>query len=247
MNTEHLNLSDFTELDIRGALHFQIVKSDSFGVALKRSWYKLTRAFKNGEVLVVDDPWYDVLGWFTPWITPEAKVEMPELRQLRISGASRGTMAGFQSAQGFKLKVHGASRLNGEINAGDSEIDVTGASKVELALSVKALKLRVVGASELSSTIKTDSANIEVVGASGIKFFGKMGDVVIRAAGASHLDIGEASVNNADIKLVGASRCSLNVDGKLDVELAGASKLIYGGNPVMGNVRIAGASSLNKK
>jgi hypothetical protein len=246
MNTEHLNLSDFTKLDIRGALRFQIMRSDSFGVTLNRSWYKLTRAFKEGDVLVVDDPWYDVLGWFTPWIIPEAKVEMPELCELRISGASRGSLTGFQSSQDFKLLVHGASRLSGAISAGKTEIDVTGASKIELAASVKALKLSVVGASDLKGSIKTGSADIEVFGASRIKFSGNMGDVSIKAAGGCQLDMGELSVHDANIKLAGASRCSLNIEGKLDAELAGASRLTYGGNPIMGNIRIAGASILTK-
>jgi hypothetical protein len=101
---------------------------------------------------------------------------MPELCELRISGASRGSLTGFQSSQDFKLLVHGASRLSGAIRASD-----------------------------LKGSIKTGSSDIEVFGASRIKFSGNMGDVSIRAAGACQLDMGELSVHDANIKLAGAN------------------------------------------
>ncbi len=244
---EQLNLSDFTQLDIRGAFHFEIVKSASFAVSITRAWYKRTRAFKNGVVLVIDHPWYDVLGWFTPWIVPRVRVEMPELRELRVSGASRGSVTGFVSAQDFKLKVHGASRLNGDINAGNTEFDVAGASRIDLRTSVKAVKLRVAGASDFKGSLKADNGEIEVFGASRIKLAGSMGDVVVRVAGTSHLELAGLTVRNASVKLAGASSCSLNVAGKLDAELAGASRLTYSGSPVMGNIKTIGASTVSKK
>ena len=247
MNTEHLNLTGFTQLDISGAFEFEIVRADSFGVAITREWFKRTRAFKDGKVLIIDHPWYDVLGWFTPWIIPKVKVEMPELRELRVSGASRGSVSGFVSPHDFKLKLSGASRLTGDITSGNAEFDVAGAGKIELASSVKALKLKMVGASEFRGSIKADSGEIEVLGASRMRVSGTMGDAVIRVGGASHLEMGDFTVHNANIKLAGASHCILNVAGKLDAELAGASGLTYGGNPIMGNIMTAGASTLTKK
>jgi hypothetical protein len=247
MKTEKLNLSDFTQLNIRGAFRFEIVRSDAYAVSITREWFKRTRAFKDGGVLVIDHPWYDVLGWFTPWIIPKAKIEMPKLGELKVSGASKGSITGFDSLDDFKLKVRGASRLSGDISSGNAEIDLAGASRIELASSVKALRLKVVGASDFEGKMKADSGEIEVQGASRIRISGSMEDVAIKVAGASHLEMGDLIAHNAKIKLTGASRCSLNIEGKLDAELAGASRLIYGGNPVMGNISTTGASVLTKK
>ena len=105
MSAENLNLSNFTGVDIRGAFHFDIVKSDSFSVSITGRRVKHTRAYKEGPVLIIDHPWYDVLGWFTPWIIPEVKIGMPELDELRVSGANRGSITGFVSPHDFKLKV----------------------------------------------------------------------------------------------------------------------------------------------
>ena len=118
---------------------------------------------------------------------------------------------------------------------------------MELTSTVKEFKLKMAGASEVKGTLKGGGGKIDVVGASRVRLSGTMGDAVIRVAGASHLEMDDFTVNNADIRLVGASSVSLNISGKLDAELAGASRLLYGGNPVMGNVKTVGASTLNRK
>ena len=247
MNIENLNLSDFTAVDIRGAFHFDLVRSDSFSVSISEQRFKRTRVYKEGPVLVVDHPWYDVLGWFTPWIIPAVKVGMPELHELKISGASTGSITGFLSSHDFKLKVQGASRLAGDITSGNAEFDVAGASRVDLTSTVKEFNLKIAGASEFKGTLSGGNGKTDVVGASKVKLSGSMADSVIRVAGASHLDMDNFTVQNADIRLVGASSCSLNIIGKLDAELAGASRLSYGGNPTMGNIRTVGASTLTRK
>ena len=54
-------------------------------------------------------------------------------------------------------------------------------------------------------------------------------------------------VNNADIRFSGASTGTVNLDGRLDADLDGASKLEYIGEPTMGTVNTSGASKLSKK
>ena len=247
MSTEQLNLTGFTKIDIRGAFRFAVARADTYSVSIDRYWYHRTQVYQQDDVLVVYHPWYDVLGWFTPWITPAVKVTMPELRELSVSGASVGSAKGFSSTQDFKLRVRGASRLTGEINAGNSEFDVAGASRIELAAVVKELKFKVAGASRISGTIRADKGEIHVAGASRIGLKGTIGDAVIDVAGASRLDLGDLTARVAGIKIVGASQCAVNVQDKMDAELAGASRLVYGGNPVMGNIRMVGASTMNRK
>jgi hypothetical protein len=53
--------------------------------------------------------------------------------------------------------------------------------------------------------------------------------------------------NDANIELSGASHASLEINGKLDVSLSGASSLGYGGNPTLGRLDVTGASSIKQK
>jgi hypothetical protein len=246
MGTERINLSDFNQVDFRGAFRFDIVKSDIFGITLSKARFKQTRVSKDGGALILYHPWWDIMNWFTPWMVPKVKVEMPELRGLSVAGASHGSVRGFASPQAFMLRIRGASRLTGSIRVGSAEFNVAGASRVELDSSVDTLKLKVAGASQFSGSMKADNATIEVVGASNLRLSGSIGDVVVKGAGASHLELADLLVRKADIKLAGASRCSIDVQDRLDAEVAGASRLVYGGTPVMGNVKAVGASTLTK-
>ncbi len=247
MSTEQINETGFTRLDIKGAFQFQIARADAYNATVENNWFHRTKVYKQDDTLVVYHPWYDILGWFTPWITPAIKVSMPELRELRVAGASRGSAKGFNSPQDFKLKVRGASRLDLEVAAGNAEFDLAGASRMGLAAAVKEMRLNVAGASRITGSLKAEKGEIHVAGASRIGLKGGIGDAVINVEGASRLDLGDFTARTAGIKIVGASQCSLNVQDKMDAELAGASRLLYGGNPVMGNIRMVGASSIAKK
>jgi hypothetical protein len=244
MSTEHLNISDFNHVRISGVFDFDISRAASFGVSLDKPRFQNIIVIKEGNTLVAYRPWYDIIGWFNPWSRPSLKVQMPDITGLDVSGACRGSLTGFKSSNNFKLSVRGATQLNGDVAAGDGKYDVDGACRIELSSSVKAFQLKMAGASNFRGTLKADSGDIEIDGASSVTLSGDMGNAVIRAAGANHLDLKGLKVNNADIRLSGASQCSVNAAGKLDADLSGACKLTYSGSPVMGNFKTVGASSL---
>ena len=61
------------------------------------------------------------------------------------------------------------------------------------------------------------------------------------------MDLASFYASNANVKLKGACHSTVNMDGQLNANLSGASKLYWLGNPVMGNVKMTGASTLSKK
>ena len=244
MSMQQMDLSGFTSVDIRGSFDFEVVRSDAYRVNIERSGLMHPQAVVRGDNLAVYEPWYDLVHWLTPWKTPRVRVEMPELHGLSVSGASTGVVTGFSSSRDLRLKVRGASRVTGELEAGKAEMDIAGASRLRLGLHANQLRLNMAGASRLNGDLKADRGDIHVVGASVIGVKGTLGDASINVAGASNLDLENLTVHNAEIRLVGAGRCYVRVDGKMDAELAGASRLVYAGNPVMGNIRTVGASQL---
>jgi hypothetical protein len=59
-------------------------------------------------------------------------VTMPQLRGLDVSGASHGTISGFGSTENLVLVVSGASKVTGDVTAGDTDFRVAGASTLQL-------------------------------------------------------------------------------------------------------------------
>ena len=64
---------------------------------------------------------------------------------------------------------------------------------------------------------------------------------------ASQADLDHFTVNDADIELSGASDAEIIVNQRLEIDLSGASELIYHGNPKVGSINVSGGSSIMQK
>jgi hypothetical protein len=207
LETEAYAFSDFTEIEIGSAFEFEIQQSSSYNISITAddNVMDYVQVSQVGQTLKIG------LGRFGPigLVTLRASVAMPELLDLTVSGASRGTVSGFSSTEDVDITVSGASRVNGDITAGDVEFDISGASTVQL----------------------DGSAN----------------DMVADVSGASRLNLDDFTVNNADVDFSGASSGTINLDGRLDADLSGASRLWYIGEPTMGTIDTSGASTISEK
>ena len=57
----------------------------------------------------------------------------------------------------------------------------------------------------------------------------------------------DVPVEDADVNLSGASEVTINVRGVLDIEMSGASRLYFYGNPTMGDTDVTGASTIKHR
>jgi len=225
--TREMEYRDFNKLEVSHAFEAEISRADSFSVTISAddNIMEFLDVRQRGDTLQIGlKPGYAYVS-----TTQRATVTMPELRSLELSGASRGKMNGFGSAQPLSLDISGASSLElNDISAGDSEFNVSGASKV-------------------SGSIQIQNTELEVSGASGVDLNGSAEDIIAEASGASTMELSDFGVNNAEVELSGASRATVNVSGQLDIDLSGASKLSYSGSPTLGKVTVSGGSTLSQK
>ena len=161
--------------------------------------------------------------------TLKADITMPALYDLTLSGASRGIASGFTTAHDLGLDVSGASTLEIiDFEVADAEFSVSGASRI-------------------SGNITADDMDIEISGASSVEVGGTADRLVLEVSGASKMDMTDFSLNDASLELSGASEATLNVKGRLDAQLSGASRVYFYGNPEMGNLDVSGASTIKHK
>ena len=225
------NFTDFNKVEISSAFQVDLVPSDSYCISItaQEKLFDHIKVSKSGDTLQISMQW-SFGTWLSSWgyHRPKARITMPTLAELHMSGASKGTAKGFKSPNDITITVSGASSLDIDIEANASSIEVSGASHTK-------------------GMLKSGDAGITVNGASSIDLTGSGNNLDINVSGASRAILEGYSVRNANVTVSGASRATVTVDSKMTVELSGASSLDYSGNPTLDVKDISGASTIHKK
>jgi hypothetical protein len=230
MPTRDYDIQGFDRIRINGAFEFNITRADTFKVSITSDRLKVIEVSRDGDTLRIGITWYTYLWWFlTWWSHPRASITLPELCELRITGASHGETGDFSTTHDFSAEMAGASGLRlGNINAGNVDFRLQGASNLEF------------------KKAKGAKASLDIQGASRVELSGTAYDAVIDIRGASQGKLENFTVHNAKVKVAGASSAVVKADGRLDIDAMGASNVSWAGNPTMGDVRSSGASTLHK-
>jgi len=228
LETEEYAFTNFTEVEISSAFEFEIKQSSSYNISVTAddNVMDYVQVSKVGQTLKIRLGPLPRLG---P-VTLRASVTMPQLSDLTVSGASHGTVSDFSSTEDLNITVSGASR--GTIYDLSSTEDVN---------------IKVSGASSVTGDITAGNVEFDIGGASTIQLEGSANDMVASVSGASRFNLDDFTVNNADVNFGGASSGTINLNGRLDADLSGASKLWYIGEPTMGTINTSGASTISKK
>ena len=227
ITSQGYDYADFTGIEIGSSFNLEVTPAASYNVTITagKNILEHIRVAKTGSILKIT-----IEGWSFNWWwqhNPKVTVTMPVLTALYLSGASQGSALGFKSAEDFNLKLSGASRLDMDMTTGYFTSELSGASSI-------------------NGRLTATGSDIDISGASHMNLTGSGGDIKLHSSGASSVDFVYFTVNNADFELTGASHASLDVRGRLDVTLSGASNMKYLGNPTLGKVDVSGASDLEK-
>ena len=228
LETREFNYSDFTRIEVGNAFEVEVVQSGSFGISVTAddNIFDYLNVAKSGETLKI---WLKS-GYSYGNHTAIAEISMPQLYQLDFSGATHGIVRGFSSSHDFNLELSGASSLNiNDMTAGNLRFGISGASSVT------------------GNIVADGDAHFNLSGASSVSLSGSADDLDADASGASSLGLDDFTVHNVSIELSGASNGTINLDGTLNADLSGASRLYYIGEPTLGDLDTSGSSSISKK
>ncbi len=109
----------------------------------------------------------------------------------------------------------------------------------------KKLEIEVSGSSRIKAALKVDKLKVKTQGSAKIYFEGDAKRQKVKAAGSVHYDAGSLESQRAKLEVAGASRVTVAVSKKLEVEASGVSVVSYKGNPQV-VISSSGASSVQK-
>jgi hypothetical protein len=182
--TKDYDLGNFTAVNAGSAFQVEITRSDKYSVSVtvNQSLVERLDVRVSGNTLHLSlKPGYGITGA----ATMRAKVTMPELTGLDVSGASQTNVTGFNSDKSLKTQVSGASSLRGGLTCGDASFNVSGASKVNLDGSAQDLKVEASGASTVDlSNFASQNTVVNASGASKV-VVAPSGSLDVEASGAS--------------------------------------------------------------
>jgi hypothetical protein len=232
MSSREFELSGFNRVNIHWAMEIEVVHGEKQAVVVSgnETQLKNIEARVEGDCLYVRYNLNLVSVLVAPFARMSVRITTPDLRELNIAGAASGRVSGFHSNNDFNLYLSGASRLDlNDMSVGAMKWDLSGASRVMADIKAEGdVKIRDSGASRVD--LKGSGKNLE-----------------LDAAGASHIEASDFEVRDAKVKFTGASRGSVNVNGHLDAALDGASHLDFKGQATLGETRVGGASTLQRR
>ena len=168
------NLTDFDELEISGIVDLHITQGNGYDVKLRGSSSEKEkyRVVRMGNTLVIDYDDEKSLRW-KKLSFDEIRIDitMPELDKLEIKGAGKASFSGF-TEDDMKIKILGAIKAEGNINARDLSVYVSGASELSLSGKGNTMDAKILGASQFRGydyTLK--DALVEASGASEASVF----------------------------------------------------------------------------
>ncbi len=242
----------FEGLDISHWFDVEVIQDNNYSIVITISddleKYLSVKNSKGILYIGLDNPTKRVLR--NEHKIAKATITMPVLNKLMLSGASKfNTADTFDCGnERFVLKLSGASLIYGlNVIAKDALVTVSGASTIrELKGDFIDADIKVSGASKIYASFTADDLDIEISGASKAEVDGEFEQVDLECSGASKAIISgtvdkatiegsgvcsivadKLTAKDVELDLSGASKASIYVTRRLDVECSGASSCTY--------------------
>lgn len=201
--TEDFNFSGFTKVEAHNGFQMELTKSSTFSIEITAddNVHEYIEVTKTGETLEIGLEW----GRSYRSVTLRAKITMPDLYRINLSGGSKASITGFSSSHDFSVNLSGGSGVTGNITAGDANFDLSGGSQVNLEGTADDLVVSGSGGSQLDlEAFSADNADVHLSGGSRATV-NVDGTLDVDLSGGSQVSyVGEPTLG--DIDLSGGSR-----------------------------------------
>jgi hypothetical protein len=224
VTTKAYDLNGFTAVRVDNDFSATVSRGDAFkvSVTVNENLVKYLKVEVKGDTLHIGlDP--TVKYRLTDL---RADITMPGVGGAEVSGASDAYLTGFSSGGTLDLKASGAGQLSiKDVKAGAVTFDGSGGSRIE-------------------GQLACDDLSGVASGGSTVTMGGSASTAKLEASGGSKLLMNRFAMQDTSVKLSGASQAAVLVNGTLDVDLSGASKLDYYGPAQLGKTSVTGASQI---
>ncbi len=129
-----------------------------------------------------------------------------------------------------------------------TSIDLSGGAEGDISMNVdgKSFSAETSGGADLRGTLTCGNLNVETSGGSRIELSGKGKNLSADGSGGSKIKLKNFAVKNVNADLSGGSTVWVNMDGTLNSDQSGGSRLYYYGNVSLGNTSFSGGAGVSR-
>jgi hypothetical protein len=98
----------------------------------------------------------------------------------------------------------------------------------------------------LGGELTCGNASFDVSGGGKVRLSGEGANLNIEGSGGAMFRLKEFSVKNVNADLSGGTHATININGTLNTDQSGGSRIVYYGNMNLGNTDFSGGSGINK-
>ncbi len=185
LETQEFDYSDFTKVEAHNGFQLELTESSTFSIEITvdDNVKEDLEVSKSGDTLRIRLKGNRIYSS----VTLEAKITMPNLYRLDLSGGSQAGITGFSSSHDLSLNLSGGSGVAGDITAGDADFDLSGGSHVNLEGTADDLDVNGSGGSQLQlENFPVDNADINLSGG-GSTTVNVDGTLDVNLSGGSHV------------------------------------------------------------
>lgn len=127
-------------------------------------------------------------------------------------------------------------------------LELSGGAKADIKMNIKSNKFsaEMSGGSYMKGDLKCGSISFDCSGGSQAKLNGSGTNLNVDGSGGCGINLKEFSVKNVNIELSGGSSAVVNMNGKLDADLSGGSRVYYYGKAEIGKTDFSSGSGIYK-
>ena len=236
--TRSFNVRNFTQIDISGIVDLTVEKSDRFSVEVTLpesvEKYLVVKVSDGCLKIGVENIPASVTRRLKDW-TLTARVSMPLLRGLEMSGATRFRCDDTFDLGGkdFELEMSGASRASNLLlrNVGELDVEMGGATSLSLQGDCAVADIDMSGASRAAFELDAGKLMLDCSGASEPTLSGSAKTLFAEVSGASKFRARELPVPEVRLIASGAAKCEVAAQRKLSAEASGGSDVRYLSSP----------------
>jgi len=181
--TEKRTISDFKTIEVSGLITVDVVTQKDYSLEIETddNILKFIKTEVEDGVLKI----YKTRGSFKKF-KATVRISAPEINRLEVSGVTKTSVANLNT-ESFDVDMNGASKIQLDGRVTDLKVDMNGASKLEAKnLKAENVSIEGSGASRAYVTV-AGKLSSDLSGASNVSYYGEPGEIVKKNSGASSL------------------------------------------------------------